>query len=190
VLLLSALTPLVVAGAAGAHEAHVPIAKAADVAEPCPGDPLSPQRVVTGELDSELQGGYVLIPFDVPAGTTAVRVKYCYDQPETPASPERHTLDLGLYGPRADPGTPWGVEEFRGWGGSSHPDVTVSPEGFSTEAEYEADPDGACRGRRRGRSAPDRLEPASGRSSWGSRRSSRRRAETSTARWPTAWRSS
>nr|MBA2644667.1 CehA/McbA family metallohydrolase [Solirubrobacterales bacterium] len=140
-LLLSALTPLVVAGAAGAHEAHVPIARAVDVAEPCPGDPLSPQRVVTGELDSALQGGYVLIPFDVPAGTTAVRVKYCYDQPETPASPERHTLDLGLYGPRADPGTPWGVEEFRGWGGSSHPDVTVSPEGFSTEAEYEADPD-------------------------------------------------
>ena len=29
-----------------------------------------------------------------------------------------------------------GEREFRGWGGSSHPDVTVTPQGFSTEAEY------------------------------------------------------
>jgi hypothetical protein len=32
------------------------------------------------------------------------------------------------------------MDEFRGWGGSSHPDVTVSPEGFSTEAQYTAKP--------------------------------------------------
>ena len=30
----------------------------------------------------------MLVPFDVPAGTTAVRVKYCFDQPEAP-TPER-----------------------------------------------------------------------------------------------------
>ena len=41
----------------------------------------------------------MLVPFDVPAGTTAVRVKYCFDQPEVPTPNVRHTLDLGLYEP-------------------------------------------------------------------------------------------
>ena len=31
-------------------------------------------------------------------------------------------------------------DEFRGWGGSSHPDVTVSPNGFSSDAAYLANP--------------------------------------------------
>ena len=34
------------------------------------------------------------VPFDVPAGTTAVRVKYCFDQPEAPLPNVRHTLDV------------------------------------------------------------------------------------------------
>ena len=34
----------------------------------------------------------------------------------------------------------WGPREFRGWGGSSHPDVTLSAEGFSSEADYIAQP--------------------------------------------------
>ena len=42
----------------------------------------------------------MLVPFDVPAGTTAVRVKYCFDQPEVPTPNVRHTLDLGIYDPR------------------------------------------------------------------------------------------
>ena len=114
----------------------------------CPGDAIAPTRVITGEFDASLKGAYVLIPFDVPAGTTAVRVKYCHDQPETPASQlDDHTLDLGLYEPRADASEPWGPSEFRGWGGSSHPDVTVSPEGFSTDAQYEADPEGRVPGK-------------------------------------------
>ena len=33
-----------------------------------------------------------------------------------------------------------GPSEFRGWGGSSHPDVTCRNEGFSTEAQYLASP--------------------------------------------------
>ena len=52
----------------------------------------------------------------------------------------RHTLDLGLYGPREGGGKLWGEREFRGWGGSSHPDVTLSAEGFSSEAQYTASP--------------------------------------------------
>ena len=107
----------------------------------CPGEPIAPDHVITGEFAAENEGGYALLPFDVPAGTTAVRVRYCHDQPETPLSRlESHTLDLGLYEPRDDPTRPWGTAEFRGWGGSSHPDVIVSPEGFTSDAEYAADP--------------------------------------------------
>jgi hypothetical protein len=114
--------------------------------ESCPGDPITPDQTITGEFGTELAKSYVFVPFDVPAGTTAVRVKYCYDQPEL--NPElNHTIDLGLYEPRADGEGPWGPEEFRGWGGSSHPDVTVSPAGFSSEAEYLEDPKGHVPGR-------------------------------------------
>jgi hypothetical protein len=114
----------------------------------CPGDAIAPTQVVTGEFTTEHAGGYVFVPFDVPAGTTAIRVKYCHDQPETPASAQfRHTLDLGLYEPRADGTGAWGPDEFRGWGGSSHPDVTVSPEGFSSEEQYLAAPKGHVPGR-------------------------------------------
>jgi hypothetical protein len=105
----------------------------------CPGDPIAADRVITGEFTRAQQGNYVKVPFDVPAGTTSVRVKYCHDQPETPASAQlKHTLDLGLYGPGG---------QFRGWGGSSHPDVTVTPQGFSTEAQYKAKPKGHVPGR-------------------------------------------
>jgi hypothetical protein len=65
-------------------------------------------------------------------------VKYCFDRPESGTS--SHTLDLGLYEPRPGRSRLWGVDEFRGWGGSSHPDVTVSAEGFSTAAQYTASP--------------------------------------------------
>jgi hypothetical protein len=94
--------------------------------------------VITGEFASELQGSFVLLPFQVPAGTTAVRVRYCWDPPLGPFV--RHTLDLGLYQARTEPGALYGPREFRGWGGSSHPDVIVSPEGFKSEAEYVASP--------------------------------------------------
>jgi hypothetical protein len=104
----------------------------------CPGRAIQPDRVITGEFGTDLNKSYVLVPFEVPRGTTAVRVKYCYDQPESGTS--RHTLDLGLYGPRHGRSELWGPDEFRGWGGSSHPDVTVSAEGFSTEAQYTANP--------------------------------------------------
>ena len=104
----------------------------------CPGAAITPTQVFTGEFGSELQGSFVLLPFDVPAGTTAVRVKYCWDPPIGPFV--RHTLDLGLYEARDTPGELYDVEEFRGWGGSSHPDVIVSGEGFKSEAQYVANP--------------------------------------------------
>lgn len=138
--------------AAAPAQAHAPATAATAVTSavtgPCPGDPLRLDQLITGAFDSGLQGGYVLVGFDVPAGTTAVRVKYCFDQPEAPVqSAVKHTLDLGLYEPLRPGGSVPGRREFRGWGGSSHPDVTLSAEGFSTEAQYTAGPRSHVAGR-------------------------------------------
>jgi hypothetical protein len=104
----------------------------------CTGDPIAADRVVAGSFPAALQGSYVMVPFDVPRGVAGVRVKYCFDQPAGPTELNaRNTIDLGLWDPRG----------FRGWGGSSHPDVTVSSSGFSSEAEYLADPRGDVPGR-------------------------------------------
>ena len=102
---------------------------------------LQPHRVIIGEFDTSLERAYVMLPFDVPTGTTAVRVRYCHDQPEAPTNARiKHVLDLGLWEARPVLRAPWAEPEFRGWGGSSHPDVTVSRNGFSSEAEYLANP--------------------------------------------------
>jgi hypothetical protein len=113
-------------------------AQAAPLTTPCGGRAIAPDKVITGEFDTRFSKSYVMLPFDVPRETTAVRVKYCWDRPESGTS--RHTLDLGLYEPLEPGDSLWGPREFRGWGGSSHPDVTVSAEGFSTEADYTAQP--------------------------------------------------
>jgi hypothetical protein len=113
-------------------------AQAAPLTTPCGGRAITPSKVITGEFGTELNKSYVMLPFDVPKGTTAIRVKYCWDRPESGTS--RHTLDLGIYEPRHWGDRVWGEREFRGWGGSSHPDVTVSAEGFSSEADYTANP--------------------------------------------------
>jgi hypothetical protein len=129
-----------------------PAAAAADIGPggTCTGDPIVPDRVLTGSFPAALQGSYVMAPVTVPRGTEGVRVKYCYSQPAGPtAAGARNTLDLGLWDPRG----------FRGWGGSSHPDVTVSPLGFSSEAEYRADPRGDVPGRTTRGFLPGRVPP-------------------------------
>ena len=101
---------------------------------PCGGEPISaPDRVITGEFGQSAQGSYVMLPFDVPAGTDAVRVKYCHDQPLLTTVPgtdqlNKHTLDMGIYDAREAGDDAWDEDEFRGWGGSSRKDVTLSPE--------------------------------------------------------------
>lgn len=113
------------------------LAPAAQAAPPQSCGLDAPDRTIAGEFGSELQGSYVLLPFNVPAGQTAVRVRYCYDQPETPLNAQfKHTLDLDLYEAR-QPGGLWGPEEFRGSSGSARrdgdargPQVTVSVDGF------------------------------------------------------------
>jgi hypothetical protein len=103
-------------------------------------------QVFTGSFSRALAGSYVMVPFDVPAGTTQVRVRYCWDKPENNTAVS-HTLDLGIYEPLKAGDTVWGVPEFRGWGGSSHPDVALSDQGFSTQAQYLAAPKAYIPGR-------------------------------------------
>lgn len=134
-----------------AAEAYLPPSlrvAAAGAPASCPGAAIAPDRVITGDFGAEQEGANVLLPFEVPAGTTAVRVKYCFDQPEAPTNAQlRHTLDLGVFDARQTPGELFDGDEFRGWGGSSHPDVTLSAEGYSSEAEYLASPRGHVPGK-------------------------------------------
>ena len=44
---------------------------------PCGGRAIAPDQVITGVFGSELSKTFVMVPFEVPQGTTAVRVKYC-----------------------------------------------------------------------------------------------------------------
>ena len=114
---------------------------AAAVGNPCPGDPIKPDKVIDGSFSTDLEGSYVMVPFKVPKSATAFRVKYCFDQPEATTVLAKNTVDLGLWEP-APRGRDWGRGQFRGWGGSSHPDVTISPRGFSSRSKYMADPKG------------------------------------------------
>jgi len=114
-----------------------PVTGNSAVPGPCPADNGTPDRVITGVFGKELQGSYVLVPFDVPAGSTRVRVKICFDQPDLPISVPgvvsvRNTLDLGIYQPLAAGDTLYGEKEFRGWGGSSRPNVLITPETSTT----------------------------------------------------------
>ena len=83
-----------------------------------------------------------------PPAPTAVRVKYCFDQPDAPAqSAVKHTLDLGLYEPLRRRAACRAAASSAAGAARSHPDVTLSPQGFSSEAEYLASPKGHVAGR-------------------------------------------
>lgn len=142
--------PLVtaLAVACGLALAHDPLAQTnALTPQGCTGDPMVPTEVIEGSFASSLQGAYVLVPFTVPEGVTQVRVRYCWDDPEGPTTGNaRHTIDLGIVDARP-PAGPWGPKQFRGWGGSSHPDVSITRQGFSSEAQYLARPRGHVPGR-------------------------------------------
>ena len=62
-----------------------------------------------GTFDLTQQGAYVQIPFNVPVGTTGIRVRYCFDNPGNVGN----TLDIGVYEPKgSDP--VWGQAQRRG----------------------------------------------------------------------------
>ncbi len=91
---------------------------------------------IQGDIDPSRTGGYLQLPFTVPAGTTAIRVRYSYDQPGGGCGGSPNTLDMGVYEPR-DPGeTVWGADESRGWSGSAVKDLAIAQNGFTSDAVY------------------------------------------------------
>ena len=48
----------------------------------CSGQAITPTRVITGTFDTSRRGSYVMVPISVPRGTTQVRVKYCWRDPD------------------------------------------------------------------------------------------------------------
>src|SRR5688572_13902472 len=126
-------------------------AKAA-VPATCPGPDdaaFGPVTTTTGTFDASMKNSYVQIPFTVPAGTTGVRIRYCFDQADVPLPNglNNNTLDLSVYEPLHGGNTVLGPDELRGSSGSSIRDVTIAPNGFSSESAYEAAPNGYVSGR-------------------------------------------
>ena len=86
--LLFALTCLLVVPAAASAACAVP------GSDDLTMDP--PAQDFAGTFDLTQQGAYVQIPFNVPVGTTGIRVRYCFDNPGNVGN----TLDIGVYEPR------------------------------------------------------------------------------------------
>lgn len=116
----------------------VPVPGRSAAPGPCPGPAESTEPVVIeGTFGKDLQGSYVLVPFTVSPDKTRVRVKLCYDQPDPTISVPgvvtlRNVLDLGVYEPRPAGDATFDENEFRGWGGSSRPNVLITPEASTT----------------------------------------------------------
>jgi len=87
------------------------------------------QKSVDETVAAANQGAYLQIPFNVPPGTTAIHVRYCYDSGST--------LDMGVYEPLRPGDTVAGPAERRGWSGSAVKDLSIAVNGFSPPATYE-----------------------------------------------------
>ncbi len=94
---------------------------------------FDPPQDFVGTVTSDQQGSYVQIPFNVPAGTTAIRIRYCND-----TTTAGTTLDMGVYEPLHPGDTIPGPPERRGWSGSAVKDLAIAVNGFSPAATYEA----------------------------------------------------
>ncbi|MGK2931676.1 MAG: CehA/McbA family metallohydrolase [Solirubrobacterales bacterium] len=95
-----------------------------------------------GNLPGPYRGKFIQIPFEIPAGTTGMRIRYCYDSdgPDNAtggtANDDNTTLDLGVYGPNeADPEN-WTMAQRRGWSGSAIKVVGIGGNGPTNEATY------------------------------------------------------
>lgn len=93
---------------------------------------------VQGDLASSRTGGYLQIPFAVPAGTTGIQIRYSYDQPDGGCGGSPNTLDMGVYQPKADGSSPvWEQTDRRGWSGSAVKNLAIAENGFTAEAVYD-----------------------------------------------------
>src|SRR5690349_9610755 len=95
------------------------------------GIPGSPDSTMTTSVDFEgdipagKAGGYLQIPFTVDPGTTAIRVRYSYDQPNGSCGSSPNTLDMGVYEPKAPGDAFWPASSSRGWSGSAVKDLAI-----------------------------------------------------------------
>jgi hypothetical protein len=95
---------------------------------------------VKGDIDPSRTGGYLQIPFTVPAGTTGIQIRYSYDQPGGTCGGGPNTLDMGVYEPKSNPSSPvFEQADRRGWSGSAVRNLAIAENGFSDEATYLAD---------------------------------------------------
>ncbi|MEZ5156920.1 MAG: CehA/McbA family metallohydrolase [Solirubrobacterales bacterium] len=116
-------------------------ASAADCGLPgTPGSGMGPVLDVQGDLMPDRTGGYLQIPFDVPAGTKGIQVRYSYDnQDDGCTGTQNNTLDMGVYEPRADASSPvWEQSDRRGWSGSAVKNLAIAENGFTDEATYDS----------------------------------------------------
>lgn len=126
------------------------VAPGAAQAVPCPlpgaADPTFTDVPldISGNFESDRQGQFVQIPFQVPADTTAIRVRYSYDQlpalasnPANPCGGGPNTLDIGAYEPRAPGQAFWDIDGSRGWSGSAVRDLAISENRFTPDATYD-----------------------------------------------------
>ena len=100
-----------------------------------------PHSVITGEFDTSLEGATCCSPSTCPPARPRCASSTATTSPRRPTNaPIKHVLDIGIYDARPAPGALGRSPSSAGWGGSSHPDVTVSRNGFSSEAQYLANP--------------------------------------------------
>ncbi|MGB0121208.1 MAG: CehA/McbA family metallohydrolase [Solirubrobacterales bacterium] len=94
------------------------------------------KTVKSGNFGPELNGKFIQVPFVVPAGTTGLRIRYCYEEVNLAA--ENSTLDLGVYEPNAaDPGN-FTVAQSRGWTGSAVKMIGIAENGFTDAVTYKS----------------------------------------------------
>ncbi|MGK2956515.1 MAG: hypothetical protein ACSLFI_12715, partial [Solirubrobacterales bacterium] len=100
------------------------------------------EQVTKGNFKPGLNGKFIQIPFTVPAGTTGMRVRYCYDntgpdgQTGSSFNSDNTTLDLGVYEPNAaDPGN-FTMNQRRGWSGSAVKMIGIGENGPTDSATY------------------------------------------------------
>jgi len=95
----------------------------------------SAEVVYQGTLTGAMNQNFVQIPFDVGAGVKGLRIRYCYSK-TNPSDSDSPTLDLGVYGPRAEAADNWTMGDLRGWSGSALRIVGIAENGYSSESDY------------------------------------------------------
>ena len=129
---------LALPAAAGAHAVSAPAAATALGPTSCSGAAIQPTQVITGEFRVRAAGQLRAAAVPGAGRDDGGAGQVLLGPPEAVPSPA-HARPRPVPGARPA-GRALRPREFRGWGGSSHPDVIVSPEGFKSEAEYVASP--------------------------------------------------